>query len=238
MQALLLRLDAPLMSFGGVVVDQNGVIDTFPGTSLLVGLAANAFGLQRRQFDELSQLQARLRFAVRCDHAGQRLVDFQTVDMNQPMFEAGWTTAGVRQESGSGTHIRYRHYWADALFTVALTLIGEGSPSLEELEAALQRPARPLFLGRSNCLPSAPLVLTRIEAPTLREAVAAAPRPDPRRERADPFWLARWPQEEGPGTHGGRLVPLFDQRDFRNQIHAGRRLVWEGRIPKPEELHA
>ena len=42
MRALVLRFDAPLMSFGGVMVDQHGVIDRFPGTAMLTGLLANA----------------------------------------------------------------------------------------------------------------------------------------------------------------------------------------------------
>jgi len=44
MKALVLRLDAPMMSFGGVMVDQHGVIDRFPGVALLTGLIANALG--------------------------------------------------------------------------------------------------------------------------------------------------------------------------------------------------
>ena len=41
---LILRLDAPLMSFGGIAIDQFGVIDTWPHSSLLTGLIGNAWG--------------------------------------------------------------------------------------------------------------------------------------------------------------------------------------------------
>ena len=42
--ALLLRLDAPLMSFGAPMVDSNGVIQEFPALSMLTGLLGNALG--------------------------------------------------------------------------------------------------------------------------------------------------------------------------------------------------
>ncbi|WP_324669367.1 type I-E CRISPR-associated protein Cas5/CasD [Geochorda subterranea] len=44
MRALVMRFDAPLVSFGSVLVDQHGFIDLFPGTSMLTGLVANALG--------------------------------------------------------------------------------------------------------------------------------------------------------------------------------------------------
>ena len=41
---LLLRLEAPLMSFGSVLVDKRGPTDRHPGTALITGLLANALG--------------------------------------------------------------------------------------------------------------------------------------------------------------------------------------------------
>ena len=46
--ALILRFDAPLMSFGGPMVDHNGVVQDFPPTSLLTGLIGNALGYEHR----------------------------------------------------------------------------------------------------------------------------------------------------------------------------------------------
>jgi CRISPR-associated Cas5-like protein len=42
---LLLRLEAPLMSFGGVAIDYRGVTRTFPGCAMLTGLITNALGM-------------------------------------------------------------------------------------------------------------------------------------------------------------------------------------------------
>ena len=44
MKALILRFDAPMVSFGGVTVDQHGFTDSYPGQAMLTGLIANALG--------------------------------------------------------------------------------------------------------------------------------------------------------------------------------------------------
>ncbi len=84
MQILILRMEAPLMSFGGTMVDKWGVITEFPAASLLTGLFANALGYDQSQFGAHQRLQSRLRFAARIDRPGRRLLDYQTVDLSQP----------------------------------------------------------------------------------------------------------------------------------------------------------
>ena len=137
MEVLLLRLDAPLMSFGGVMVDQHGPTERFPGLSLLAGLFANALGFRHGDADKLEALQARLEYAARWDVEPKPLLDYHTVDLGPPkdvmpdkwfkMREPGWTTRGdpEHREGGTakfGTHIRYRHYWANGVRTLAVTL--------------------------------------------------------------------------------------------------------------------
>jgi len=172
MNVLLLRFDAPLMSFGDVIVDHHNVTDRFPRLSLLTGLFGNALGYRHGDAEALEALQARIEFAARWDVAPTALVDYHTVDLGQEkMKNAGWTTRGVPEHRGGGpdaklgTHIRYRHYWANGVMTVAMTLTGEDEPSVSTLAAALREPARPLFLGRKTCLPAAPVLRAMIEAP-------------------------------------------------------------------------
>lgn len=234
---LVLRFAAPLMAFGGVLVDQRGFVVEHPGRSLLAGLLANALGYDHGEADRLRALQDRLRYASRVDRPGQRLVDFHTVDFSpetSPWMQMGWTTRSAPEgrSGGSakeGTHIRERHYHADRIQTLTLTLDGETSPGLDDLEAALRQPARPLFLGRKTCLPAEPLLRGRIAADS---AVAALGR-WPRDRRADPGPLnALWPKDEtGPAPN--RLEPVHDERDWQNQIHAGRRLVRLGLVDPP-----
>jgi CRISPR system Cascade subunit CasD len=226
MECLLLRLDAPLMSFGGVVVDQINPVDRFPGRSMITGLVGNALGWDHADAVQLAELQERLRHAARWDALPERLMDYHTVDLGQPfMVDTGWTTRGRREDRGSGaatsgTHQRYRHYWANGCATVAIALMGDGTAAadLSAIESALRTPARPLFLGRKTCMPATPVLLGWREAEGLRAALAAEPLADigPRRrpERVE----ACWPIDEGEGA---QTIELADLRDWRHNVHRG-----------------
>lgn len=213
------------MSFGGVVVDQINPIDLFPGRSLLTGLIGNALGWDHADVERLAGLQHRLRHAARWDAVPERMVDYHTVDLGQPfMQDTGWTTRGQREDKGSGaatsgTHQRYRHYWANGCATVAVTLIDDTvAPDLAAIEAALRRPARPLFLGRKNCIPAAPVLLGRRVATRLRDALAAEPLADIGARQRPARVQACWPQDEGDGV---QTIEVADLRDWRHNIHRG-----------------
>jgi CRISPR system Cascade subunit CasD len=234
MDILLLRFDAPLMSFGGIMVDQHGPTERFPGLSMLAGLFGNALGLRHSDARDLETLQERIEYAARWDIEPQELLDYHTVDLGQPkMSAAGWTTRGEPEHRTGGTsaiqgiHQRYRHYWANGVMTLAVTLRGEAEPSIAVLIERLRQPVRPLFLGRKTCLPSAPLLLGCVAASDVLSAlrnVPAAERPGQARRSRMP---ACWPVslgEAGPS----RCVSVYDQRDWHNQVHAGRRRRIEG----------
>ena len=55
---LVLVLEAPLMSFGGVAVDNFGVIDDFPALSMLTGLLGNAPAYRRNAARVTARLDA------------------------------------------------------------------------------------------------------------------------------------------------------------------------------------
>lgn len=242
---LSLILDAPLMSFGGPTIDQHGITRQVPGTALLTGLLGNALGYDHRDTEKLERLQARLVHATLSLRPGDHFIDYHTVDLSQPFLKEGWTTRGKPQgrEGGSaatGTHIRYRHYLADALRLVVLTLApADESPDVEDLARALERPARPLFLGRKTCLPARPLLAGRVEADDAPAALATA-RPlvlgrlEAEGEPGERNGIeAEWPLP--PGTShapaGAKIERLVDRRDWRNQIQGGERLVAIGPLP-------
>ena len=64
---LILRLEAPLLAFGGVAIDHVGVTRDFPAQSMLTGLLANALGWARTDWEKHQALQDRLVFAARRD---------------------------------------------------------------------------------------------------------------------------------------------------------------------------
>lgn len=241
---LILRLDAPLVSFGGVRVDARGPTQDHPTLSMIAGLLANALGYGREEAERHGSLQRRLHFAARCDRPGARLVDFQTVDITQPfMAEPGWTTRGAPEGRAGGAetrenlHIRHREYWADAVFTVAVALEPETEdPDVDAVERALWAPERPLFVGRKPCLPAAPVLLERRTAASLLEALAAVPRLPGGRGASGPLraWLP-----DGEATKDVlRTLAVTDERDWANQIVVGRRLIHETRIDPPEAKDA
>ena len=57
---LLLRLEAPLIAFGGETIDNFGVIRDFPALSMITGLFANALGWRREDCELHDRLQDRL----------------------------------------------------------------------------------------------------------------------------------------------------------------------------------
>ena len=222
------------MSFGGVVIDNLGYTDALPGRSLLTGMIANALGYDRTDGAVLEALQSRIEYAARQEVAGESLVDYQTADLSLPWMTEGWTTRGalVTRIGGAaartGTHIRYRHFIADGVVTVALHL-APGDPTLEAVGKALQKPARPLFIGRKPCIPSRPIFDGFIEESTLRRALERIPLLCTSRDAPAAPRLARWPRS-GPSVVGSRVVTAHEDRDWVNQVHMGSRELVEGTV--------
>jgi CRISPR system Cascade subunit CasD len=236
MNVLLLRLEAPLMSFGAPIVDRYGKIQPYPALSMICGLLGNALGYDHAETDRLQRLQERLRYGSRRDRSGTRMRDYHTVDLGLPHMDddLGWTTRGELEKrkggkASSGTHIRLRDYWADAAHTVALTLDPPGeSPTIDAVQQALRRPERPLFIGRKTCLPAAPMLLGRVEAEDLREALRRAPLPPD--AGSNEKLTAWWPTEPGTDEPRAARRPVTDARDWANQIHVGERWIARGEI--------
>ena len=237
---LLLRLEAPLMSFGGPVVDNIGRTRSFPGQAQITGLLGNALGYRHADADLLERLQTRLRMAAALARRGEVLRDYHTVDLGRPhMVDTGWTTRGRPETrggaSGDTTHIRYRWYLADALVVVALALEpAPEEPRLARLAAALRHPARPLFIGRKTCLPAAPILIG--EGETEAASAAAALQDVIGRlslATSDPVDVEMDERLASVADGPDETERLIDRRDWRNQIHTGARAVLRFRMAKP-----
>lgn len=150
MPTLLLRLAAPLQSWGANSKFEIRTTEKMPTKSGVVGMLAAALGLGRDA--DLSALNA-LKFGVRADRKREDITDFHMA------------------HSEKSSYVTYRHYLSDAVFLAGL----EGEESfLRELETALQNPRFPLFLGRRSCPPTLPLVVgirgTPLETTLSKEA--------------------------------------------------------------------
>jgi CRISPR system Cascade subunit CasD len=118
---------------------------------------------------------------------------------------------------------------------MAVTLIGEGTPSISDLADALDKPARPLFIGRKPCLPAVPILLKVVTAQDVLDALLMAPCfSDGIRRNPDNEIEACWPADI-VGEREGREVIVYDRRDWKKQIHAGARRRREGLIRLEEE---
>lgn len=135
MATLLLRLAAPLQSWGSSSKFEIRTTEKMPTKSGMVGMLAAALGLRRDA--DLSRLNA-LKFGVRADREGEDITDFHMA------------------HSEKSSYVTYRHYLCDAVFLAGL----EGEEELlKELEVALHNPQFPLFLGRRSCPPTLPVVM-------------------------------------------------------------------------------
>lgn len=144
MSTLMLRLAAPLQSWGTESKFNIRTTNREPSKSGVIGFLAAALGYSRDESNERLNRLNSLRFGVRIEQEGNLLIDYQTAF--GPFMQDG---SEVTTES-------FRHYLSDAVFLVGLE--GERK-QLEELEYALNHPVFPLFLGRRSCPPMPPIVL-------------------------------------------------------------------------------
>ena len=224
---LVIRLAAPVMAFGTVAVDHVGPTLEFPGASMMAGLMANALGLHWSDREAHQDLQDRAIFAARCEREARILSDTQNVQLSRD--DQGWTTLGTPQKRRGQTygspHRRLRDYLADQVVSVVLRLNpADAALTLQTVAEALDRPARPLYIGRKSCLPASRLMDGWVQAETAYGALCAVP-------GAGSF-RALWPLGEGPqeGPSVQRIVDVVDLRDWRKGLHVGCRAVVEGWI--------
>ncbi len=225
-QWLHLRLAAPLMAFGGVAIDHVGPTREFPSASALTGLLANALGLRREASAHHQALQDRLIFGALSVAPQGRTAPLVVTDTQNAKLEKsdrGWTTWGMPEGRAGATydspHRRRRDYLADHETRVVLRLTTAGGPTTKDLAKALDRPARPLFIGRKPCLPTSPMLLGHVEGATAYAAL----------QGLGIGGHAIWP-DEGDGPADALHHDLADLRNWHSGLHGGSRIVLEGKI--------
>ncbi|QEP44489.1 type I-E CRISPR-associated protein Cas5/CasD [Ectothiorhodospiraceae bacterium BW-2] len=141
---LLLRLVAPMQSWGTTSRFDERDSQLEPSKSGVIGLICAALGRERNE--EIDDLAA-LKMGVRVDQEGVLMRDYQTA-------------TGVMRATGRAdlkrTVVSPRYYLADAAFLVGL----EGdSVLLQTVDSALHSPHWSLSLGRKSFPPSQPIWL-------------------------------------------------------------------------------
>lgn len=146
---LLLRLKAPLQSWGAQSRFRHRDTRREPTKSGVIGLLGAALGLRRDDRASLARL-ARLRFGVRVDREGLPMTDYHTVGGGTACGRAYGVATAVGARTGA--IVSERDCLMDADFLAGLE--SDDLSLLRELDAALASPVWPLYLGR-RCFPPA-----------------------------------------------------------------------------------
>jgi CRISPR system Cascade subunit CasD len=161
---LALRLEAPLQAWGDSA--RWSVRDTRPEPTFsgVIGLLAAAQGWRLTEAADrrLVALSRSVRLGVRADREGSPLRDYQTVGGTRSGHETPWTglltaegkTKRTATTAALHTEVSERNYLCDACF---LVMLEAEDTVLARIEAALQSPVWPPYLGRKACVPSVPL---------------------------------------------------------------------------------
>jgi CRISPR system Cascade subunit CasD len=143
MATLMLRLAAPMQSWGCDSKFEVRRSLNFPTKSGVIGMIAAAMGYSREDSESLEELN-KLKFGVRVDREGELLRDYHTAQNGRIKYPP-----------------TNRYYLCDAIFLVGLE--SDDIDLISKIEQALKTPAFPLFLGRRSCPPTMPLVLGKRE---------------------------------------------------------------------------
>ncbi|MDR6218922.1 type I-E CRISPR-associated protein Cas5/CasD [Deinococcus soli (ex Cha et al. 2016)] len=162
---VLLRLCGPLSAWGDQGRNDIRATRSEPTLSGVVGLVASAMG--RDWQDDVSDLTS-LEFGVRVDRPGDRLTDYHTAqerDGRDPQRFTGETGVTRRE------YLQDLRAWAALRGPLAV---------IEQIDAAVRHPARPVWLGRRSCPPGVPIahavVPDQQQASPLVAALLSAPR--------------------------------------------------------------
>src|SRR5262249_15228410 len=181
---LTVRLRAPLMALQGPRIDGEPQSLPIPTRSLLTGLFGSALGYTRSDHAKLQALQDNMQVGIVAHRAGVEISDYQIADLGKPHMRGPMWSSGtsVAERDGSrteGLRPQHRPYLADADIT-AIIKLGAGSPvNAEQIIAALDQPAHPLFIGRSSCPPASQLAGRLLDGPSLEAAALAVARDHP-----------------------------------------------------------
>lgn len=197
MSTLLIRLIAPLQSWGYQSHYDTRDTGREPSKSGVIGLICAAMGRPREA--ALNDLAA-LRMGVRADREGILKTDFQIAQ-----------DVRLTNDKGNKSQISNRYFLSDAAFLVGLE---GGRELLEQIQAALHHPTWTIFLGRKAFPPSAPVWLTDgLREESLEDALA------------NYGWICEWRKnppaevrvilEDPNGSQSRQDVPLsFASREF------------------------
>ena len=171
MDYLVMRLYAPISSWGTLAVGEDRPTVNYPTRSAVLGLLGAALGIRRSETQKLKDLADSIGIASKTYSEGTILRDYHTIQT--PTTAKGVNFFTRKQELQSAkveTILSSRDYREDGLWVVAIWLKPEFENSnleykfeLQQLQQALKYPKFTLYLGRKSCplsLPLSPHIVT------------------------------------------------------------------------------
>lgn len=179
MDYLVMRLYAPLSSWGTLAVGEDRPTVNYPTRSAVLGLLGAALGIKRSEVQKLKDLANSIGIASKTYSEGTILRDYHTIQT--PTVGKGlnfFTRKQELQHDKVETILSSRDYREDGLWVVAIWLKQDTDKSdfeynfdLEQLQQALKYPKFTLYIGRKSCPLSLPLSPRVINASDLKVAL-------------------------------------------------------------------
>lgn len=178
MDYLVMRLTAPLSSWGEPAVGEYRPTASWPGESSLLGLCGAALGVAREDAEGQSALRDSFRFAIAVLSGGDLLRDYHTAQVPGRSDLKGRPHRTRRDElaipkTDLNTILSTRDYRQNGDWLVAVASVPGSHWSLGELSDALKRPRYALYLGRKSCPLASPLAARIFPAESAMAAFAA-----------------------------------------------------------------
>jgi CRISPR system Cascade subunit CasD len=162
MKILVMRLDAPLQSWGTRSHWTKRETGREPTKSGIAGLLAAAMGLPR---SEIPTIATKFKMGVRIDREGSLLADYKVGGS----LNTKWEFKNMNPD--------YAWYIQDAVFTVFI----DAGEQTDKIVTSLRKPVWIIYLGRKNCPLTAPPLVDIIEEDSLHKAILTYGAPEPGR---------------------------------------------------------
>ncbi|MFB7738462.1 type I-E CRISPR-associated protein Cas5/CasD [Streptomyces sp. NPDC056112] len=245
MNGILLRLAAPLMSFGEHAAFRYRDTIGFPTRSALIGMFAAADGRSREEALAPDPATGAIPYTdlvltIRIDRPGHRHTDYHTTGGGRPHKQGLRTSSGNYRSQKQSTHVSHRIYLADAVFTAAVC---GPDPLLEHLTDRLEQPAFALYLGRRACIPDEPLLLRGPHPDPVNELLTRVPLslptpPDPEQATVPVDFIWEAPPAHLPAANSHRELADVPVDFTPTQRFHRTRKVWRTTEHLPATLYA
>jgi len=180
MDYLVMRLYAPLSSWGAVAIGEERPTSDHPTRGAILGLIGAALGIKRDDQKQLKALADSIAMASKTYSRGTILRDYHTIQTTATVKGQRFHTRKQELQSAKlETILSSRDYREDGLWMVAIWLKPKDGHNaafydefdLSALQHALTHPKFTLYLGRKSCPLAVPLLPSIITATSIKQAL-------------------------------------------------------------------